>query len=261
VRANRLHISPWPPAPDAPRRGIEPTRSSDELDATAKFYDLAAARYDAEVDGEPKNASIRDAFRTRVSAIAGRGALILDFGCGTGTDAAWYVARGHRVIAYDLAPRMVDALRIRCQAEIEAGLITTLAGRIDVLVAALERVGAVSVIAANFAVLSHVRDLGPLLQMLAPHLVADGALMVSVLNPFYRHDMRRTWWWRGALRSLWTGAIKLVGDVTTYRHFTGTVRRAAAPAFVVTEIGAASGNGWKNTVASNFLFLVLRKQP
>src|SRR5579864_800274 len=173
-------------------------RVRDELDATARFYDMAAARYGAEVDGWPKNASIRHAFRTRVSAIAGPGGLILDFGCGTGADAAWYAARGHRVIAYDLAPRMVDEVRVRCRAEIEAGLVTTLAGRIDVLVPALERVGAVSVIAANFAVLSHIRDLGPHLQMLGPHLAVDGALIASVLNPFYLHDMRRTWWWRGA---------------------------------------------------------------
>jgi SAM-dependent methyltransferase len=232
----------------------------DETNATARFYDLAALRYDVEVDGRPENASIRDAFRTRVSAIAGPGGLILDFGCGTGIDAAWYAARGHRVIAYDLAPRMVDVLRVRCRAEIEAGLITTLAGRIEVLVAALDRVGAVTVIAANFAVLSHVRNLGPLLQILAPHLVADGALIASVLNPFYRHDMRRAWWWHGALCSLWTGAIKFVGDVTTYRHFTRTVRRAAAPDFVVTEVSTASGNAWKDIIASNFLFLVLRKQ-
>jgi ubiquinone/menaquinone biosynthesis C-methylase UbiE len=46
-----------------------------------------------------------------VSALVGTGGTILDFGCGTGTDAAWYAERGHRVVAYDVSSGMVEVLR------------------------------------------------------------------------------------------------------------------------------------------------------
>lgn len=243
------------------------TRSNDQPphgapgDATARFYDEVAAGYDAQVDGRTDSAGVRLSFCERVTAVAGPGGLILDFGCGTGTDAAWYVARGHRVMAYDVSPGMVDVLRERCKDEIQSGHITPAAGLLDAMVHVLEGSGPVSAIAANFAVLNHVHELKPLLHLLASHLAPQGALVASFLNPFYRRDMLRAWWWRSALRSAWKGAIRMEGNVTTYRHFVGAIRKAAEPDFVLEEVRAASGSALLGTLDSSFLFVVLRRRP
>lgn len=214
------------------------------------------------------NAALRNAFRSRVSATAGSGSAILDFGCGTGTDAAWYASRGHRVIAYDLSHGMVALLRDRYPAEIAEGRITAFAGDLQALLGELERTGPVAAVAANFAVLNHVRDLQPLLSALAPHIVPDGHVVASVLNPFYWRDMRQGWWWRGVPRSLLTGAIKVAGEVTTYRHFMRTVRRMASPRFALVEWKGASNaanaqsgsRDWMGaTLDDNFLLLLLKK--
>ena len=235
------------------------TRAQD--DAAARFYDAVAAGYDTQVDGRTDNAAVRLSFCERVASIAGPGGLILEFGCGTGTDAAWYAARGHRVVAYDVSPGMVDVLRERCKDEIALGRITPAAGPLDAMVRALEESGPVAAISANFGVLNHVRELKPLLHLLASHLAPGGALVASVLNPFYRRDMRRAWWWRSVLRSAWTGAIRMEGNVTTYRHFAGTLRRAAEPDFTLEEVRAASGSAILGALDSNYLFVALRKRP
>src|SRR5215207_6000620 len=90
---------------------------------TVAFYDRAACGFDQQVVGLACNRTTRDAFRVRVSDLAGSGATILDFGCGTGIDAAWYASRGYRVIAYDVSAGMVDVLRSRCADAIALGRI------------------------------------------------------------------------------------------------------------------------------------------
>lgn len=230
-------------------------------DVTARFYDGAAADYDALVDGQDDNVAVRLSFCERVASIAGPDGAILDFGCGTGTDAEWYAARGHRVIAYDVSPGMVDVLRARCKSEIEAGRITPVVGPLDALESALEGSPQVSAISANFAVLSHVRELKPLLQQLASHLAPQGALVASVLNPFHRRDLLHAWWWRSALRSIGKGPIQLEGKVTSYRHFVSAIRKAAEPDFAVVEVRAATGGALFGALDSTFLFVVLRRRP
>jgi len=231
-------------------------------DATARFYDAVAPGYDAQLNGrtDVDNPRLREAFCQRVAAAAGPGASILDFGCGTGIDAAWYAARGHRVHAYDLSPGMMSVLRERCGIEIAAGRITTAAGPLEDMERALCAGGPVAAIAANFAVLNHVRDPGALLQRLAVHLQPGGALVANVLNPFYGRDMRRGWWWRSALRSLGQGSIRMEGRVTTYRHFMGSLRRAAAPAFVIESVCAADGRSPFGSLGANHLFVQFRRR-
>jgi SAM-dependent methyltransferase len=239
----------------------------DELRATASFYDEAAARYDSEVD-VANNLELRAAFRRRVVDAATPGSTILDFGCGTGSDAAWYASRGYRTVAYDISPGMIDCVRRKCEREIAAGAIIPLTGAIDRLDAQLARVGALGAIAANFAVLNHVRDLRPLFRLFARHVVPGGIVVASVLNPFYWRDMTRGWWWTSACRSLGTGAIRFAGDVVTYRHRVGSLRRMAAPAFALPGPGRQpldpQGDGvrvlsWLNAWSTNFLVLTFRR--
>jgi SAM-dependent methyltransferase len=228
--------------------------SREELQAAA-FYDTAASRYDAEVDST-NNLTLRDHFRRRVSALAGAGGTILDFGCGTGTDAAWYAMRGHRTLAYDISPGMVDVLRRRCVREIADGTVIAMAGGLNRLESELDEIGPLAAVAANFAVLNHISDLRPVFRMFASHLASDGVVVASVLNPFYWPDMKRRWWWRNFSRSFGTDAIRFAGDVTTYRHFVTAITKMAAPAFILAERNPT----WRDSLFANFLLLVLRKR-
>jgi SAM-dependent methyltransferase len=242
---------------------------SEELQATAAFYDATAARYDSEIDGSDKNLKLRDEFCRRVSAMAGEGGTILDFGCGTGTDASWYAERGHRTLAYDISAGMVDILQRRCAREIAEGTVRPVVGELSRLESELAGFDSLSAVAANFAVLNHVRDLRPLFRLFASHLAPRGVVVASLINPFHWRDMRRGWWWMHAVRSFGSGAIRFSGDVTTYRHFVRTVEEMAAPSMVLAErepLGLSSRNDrssrsrWRGTFSASFLMLVLRSR-
>src|SRR5690348_4995598 len=158
-------------------------RGAHDVRVAAAYYDGYASRYDADVDGQAPNARLRAAFQRRVVDAAGTGGTILDFGCGTGTDALWYAARGHRVIAYDVSIGMLAVLRARCARGVTSGAVMPVAGELEALLEVLRREAPVAVIAADFAALNHVGDLGPLFAALAPHLTAGGAIVASLLNP------------------------------------------------------------------------------
>ena len=231
------------------------------------YYDRVAAQYDDQVDGHELNRTTRDAFRPRVSELAGPAGTILDFGCGTGTDAAWYADRGHRVYAYDISAGMVDVLCARFSEHVARRRIIPIAGSLAELESALRPRAPVDAVASNFAVLNHFHDLDAPFHMLASLLRPGGSLVASMLNPFQRDDVRRLWWWRGLLESLRTGSIPYHGEVTTYRHFVGTIRRMARPHFAHVEVGHADATGrwsneplgWRDAMGPHFLFVALRK--
>jgi SAM-dependent methyltransferase len=234
---------------------------------TSAYYDRTATEYDRQVEGLAANRAIRDAFRSRVSELAGASGTILDFGCGTGTDAAWYEARGHRVVAYDISSGMVNVLRSVNVDAVARERILPVAGNLDDLEQTLRTLPPVDAIAANFAVLNHVHDLEPLFHTLSTHLRSGASLVASLLNPVHRSDMRQRWWWRGALQSLRSGAIEYRGDVTTYRHYLRTIRRASRPHLELSEVGRTDADGrwssermgWREVVRQQFVFVVLRK--
>jgi SAM-dependent methyltransferase len=234
---------------------------------TSAYYDRTASEYDRQVEGLAVNRTIRDAFRPRVSELAGPAGAIVDFGCGTGTDAAWYAARGHHVVAYDISAGMVNVLRSVHADTVARGQIVPVAGSLDDLDQVLRPLAPVDAIAANFAVLNHVRDLEPLFRVLSSHVRPGGSLVASLLNPVLLADMRQRWWWRGALQSLRSGAIAFRGDVTTYRHYVRAVRRAARPHLELAEVGRSDAEGrwssghvgWREAMKQQFVFVVLRK--
>ncbi|MFL5606588.1 MAG: hypothetical protein ACJ8AD_09100, partial [Gemmatimonadaceae bacterium] len=133
--------------------------------------------------------------------------------------------------------------------------------------AVMSKHGAVRTIAANFAVLNHFEDLAPLFRLLRRHLAPNGAVVASLLNPWYRGDWRSGWWWRALPQSLWTGAITARTEVTTHRHFSRTIRRMAVPQFAVADVGSIDESGWRprgrftwRATSSPFQFVVLRPQ-
>jgi 2-polyprenyl-3-methyl-5-hydroxy-6-metoxy-1,4-benzoquinol methylase len=238
-----------------------------DLVRTSAYYDRIAREYDGQVDGLAINRAQRDAFRTRVAALAGSGGRILDFGCGTGTDAEWYAAKGHEVVAHDISAGMVEVLRSRCADAIARGRITALVGRLSDLDRVLRGGPPLDVIAANFGVLNHFDDLQQVLALLASHLRPGGALVASVLNPLYKGPARWRSWLKTQATSRWKGGVTLRGEVTTYRPYLRTLRRMARPALALVEVGHVDERGrwsaepirFRPVLDEQFRFVVLKR--
>ncbi len=212
--------------------------SSPDEKRTTAFYDAIASRYDNLVDDTPGDAWTRDAFRALVLETVPPGSLLLDFGCGTGTDALWYAQHGFRVVAYDNSPGMVEQLARKCAAEIDKGSVIP---RCYDYKSFLTRGVAAQpdAIVSNFAVLSAIPDLAQLFTAFGRALHPGGRVIVSILNPVFWKDMVHGWWWRSFMRSLGKGTKLLLGrELEAYWHTAPTVVAAASPFFV--KLGQAS---------------------
>ncbi len=183
-----------------------------DVEKNACCHTRLAPEYDACMAKHAGNAWVRGAFRHVVEQIVAPGSLLLDFGCGTGTDSLWYAQRGYRVLAYDNAPGMMAELERKCAQEIALGKVVPLYADYDHFRQVLQREPRPQAIVSNFAALNHLRELRPLFSVFAANL-----------EP---------------LRGIQTGYISCVWEeVSTYRHFMGPISRAARPHFV--KVGQA----------------------
>jgi SAM-dependent methyltransferase len=94
-----------------------PGDGGERLDDTRAAFDSVAADY----DGARGNNALIQEMRAEVwgcfDAMFVPGGTLLDLGCGTGLDAVRMAGRGHRVLATDFSPRMLErtAERARCE--------------------------------------------------------------------------------------------------------------------------------------------------
>jgi SAM-dependent methyltransferase len=77
-------------------------------------WDEAADTFDQEPDHGLLDPSVRVAWDERLAGwLPGRAGELLDLGCGTGSLSLLAAARGHRVTAVDLSPRMAERARTK----------------------------------------------------------------------------------------------------------------------------------------------------
>ncbi len=206
------------------------------IQTTHSYYDTIADDYDATMDDDPRHRPLRAAFQDFVACRVPEDALLLDFGCGTGIDAAEWVSRGLRVIAYEPSPAMARRTRDRCRDAIRRHRVRVVEGPIEDLEAALGDSGPVDAVVADFAVLNLVPDLGHVLTVLGGALRPGGKVLAMVQNPFYPRDMAAAWWWRALADLRATGAIRSDSPRgTTRRYVDSAFERVEPPRLRVTE--------------------------
>ncbi|MCI3242889.1 class I SAM-dependent methyltransferase [Streptomyces spinosisporus] len=132
----------------------------------------------------------------------------LDAACGTGRMAALLAPRGHRVVGVDSSPDMLARARARVpEGDFRPGTLQQLPVAND----------SVDLVVCSLA-LTHVRDLGPVMEQFARVLRPGGHLVIS--------DMHHEWVARGMVPP-----VRLPdgtrGRLTSYRHPTGDYLRAA----------------------------------
>lgn len=222
---------------------------------SAAAYDALALAYDLQLGRGEEDLATREAFRSLVRALVPAGRCLLDFGCGTGSDAQWYAEQGYRVLAYDNSRGMMQQVRERCRLEIEKRQIVTLDGAYEDFLTRSALPDQPSAITANFAVLNLIEDLRRLFETFATHLSPGGLVIGCVLNPFLIRDARYGWWWRSLSALVLGGRFRLRGkQADTFRYTRQAIRAAARPRF--RELGLP----YARRLLSRYVFLAFGVQ-
>lgn len=206
---------------------------------SADYYDQLAGEYDHHAS-QPGDLWVRGAFHEFVRGRLGKGARLLDFGCGTGTDALWYAGQGYSVHAYDNSGGMIDRLRIKCREAIARQEIEAWSSPYETFLA--ERPAhSFDAVTANFAVINHLPSLTAWFSALAARLLADGAVFVSALNPLGASHLAKP---RNVLRAvrhlLADGVPSFLAENDYLRYWPWVICRAAAGFRLTSSAGAGT---------------------
>ncbi len=145
----------------------------------------------------------RAAFQDLVSRIVSPGAMLFDFGSGTGIDARFYAQRGFAVTAYDVDPQMRDYFAAHCRDLIDADRVILEGGNYREFLARKNAGGlSADLVTSNFAPLNLIDDLPELFAKFHAITGPHGRVLASVLSPYFIGDLRYRWWW-GNLPRLW----------------------------------------------------------
>lgn len=212
-------------------------------DASAAFYDTWAERYDAALAQNDANEAVRVAFQQLVQSHVPAGSLLMDFGCGTGTDALAYIRMGYRVLAYDNSPGMMRTLEKKGQAEIANGTLIAARGRYEETLEHIQELPRPTAVVSNFAVLNQIENVGEWLMAMTADIESGGWIIVSVLNPTYWWDMGSKWWWRGLRSRRGKGYVEYPtpDGFSTYRHFVGTLQQYGRDAGLRLKVHQSTG--------------------
>lgn len=148
---------------------------------TQDAFDSVAADYDGPRGNNEAIQEMRAEMWRWLDATFAPGSRLIDLGCGTGLDAVRMASLGHRVIATDWSPRMVERTHERAQA---AGL----AGSVEALPIGaheLQRIagqGTVDGAYSNLGPLNCVPDLDAVARECARLVKPGGALVFTVIG-------------------------------------------------------------------------------
>ncbi|HEX4348640.1 MAG TPA: methyltransferase domain-containing protein [Vicinamibacterales bacterium] len=211
--------------------------SGSDRDRAVDYYDSIAWRYDADLSANAIDRLARRAFIDLVTRYVDKRATLVDFGCGTGLDAASYARHGYRVLAWDASPGMLAELRRRCADDIEAGRVVAGSSDTDFSVQ-LDAWPPAQALTADFAVLNMIRDPAAIFALAARHLASPGWVIVSVLNPVTWRDLVRPRWWLSRARASAGTFANRTDRFDSYLHLVAAIARAA-PQFRLIGLGTA----------------------
>lgn len=157
-----------------------PPPRADAGHGAAEAFSRKAAVYDAFGKDHPNLARMRKRVRDHVLHFAPPGAGMLELNAGTGADAAYFAERGLHVLATDIAPGMLEAIRART-------VNPVLEGRLSVQACSfteLDRLGAgpFDIVFSNMGGLNCIPDLTAVTRHL-PGLLRPGGMATFVIMP------------------------------------------------------------------------------
>ena len=228
---------------------------------------MSGAEYARAITANESDRRYRQAFQRLALSLVPSGGQVLDFGSGPGIDARFYAEHGLRVLAFDVDARMNAHCAEHCRDLIASGAVTLQRAQYREFLAAGTR-GSAVLVTANFAPLNLVSDLRELFARFAALTVSDGAVLASVLSPYFAGDLRYGWWWRNAGRLLRDGRYAVPGaEGPIWRRRLADFMAAAAPDFRLETlfpgstrpVRAASPGTWLRLIGCRYVFLLFRK--
>ncbi|MBI4670121.1 MAG: methyltransferase domain-containing protein [Chloroflexi bacterium] len=158
-----------------------------QIAETARAFDSVAAEYDGPSGNNALVQIMRAELQRAVLERVPRGARLLDLGCGTGIDAAWFAQHGYTVTAVDASREMVHQTRQRAtRANLEERVRVQYIGAHE-----LERLGTerFDAIYSDLGPLNCVADLRAVSEQCAAHLNPGGILVFSVMARYCPWEM------------------------------------------------------------------------
>jgi ubiquinone/menaquinone biosynthesis C-methylase UbiE len=162
--------------------------NASSIDSAQAYWDAAAETYDLDFPNTLIGRAQRESIWREVEKVFTSGQRILELNCGTGIDAVFLANRGVRVLACDIAPRMIELAQRRANSMQSRELI-------EFRVLATENIellgnealfdGAFS----NFSGLNCVNDLPTVAQKLAKLLKPGARLVLCMIGRFVPWEM------------------------------------------------------------------------
>ena len=211
----------------------------ESTDRSVAYYDEIAADYDRQLLERPADRLARQAFQELVGRYVPRASTILDFGCGTGIDAEWYVRNGYDVLAFDQSEQMVARLRDRCRTAMSSGRLKSTVAPFASFESVLNQWPSADALVSNFAVMNMVEDPRRLFEIFARSAKTPAWLMISLVNPMHRRYLARASWWRNTLtRRPGESRFRISTHYDAVAHFPSDLV-AAAKGFDLLGVGYA----------------------
>jgi SAM-dependent methyltransferase len=213
----------------------------------------------------------RRIFQELALTLAASGETLFDFGSGPGIDARFYAEHGRRVLAFDVDPGMCAYLSDHCSDLIFRGAVTLYCRSYREFLAGAAADGTrVTLVTANFAPLNLIDDLRELFARFDSLTGPNGAVLASVLCPYFAGDLRYLWWWRNLGRLAARGRYYVPGAQSRiWRRRLADFADQCAPHFALETVFAGNrrrqdpvaGRGaWLRLIGSRYMFLLFRKR-
>jgi SAM-dependent methyltransferase len=157
--------------------------NAQSIDSAQAYWNVAAETYDLDFANTLIGRAQRESIWKEIGKVFTVGERILELNCGTGIDAVFLANRGIRVLACDIAPRMIELARRRANSTQTSGLIdfrSLATENIEVL----ENEGLFDGAFSNFSGLNCVDDLSTVAQKLARLLRPGAQLVLCMIGRF-----------------------------------------------------------------------------
>lgn len=237
---------------------------------------VTGAEYVRQLSARGSDRRARASFRALVDDLARPGAVLLDFGCGTGTDARYYAERGFVVRGYDVDSEMCDFFECYCKESMADGRVSLERGSYAQFLASTSaNTAPVDLITANFAPLNLIQDLRPLFAKFHAMTAPQGKLLASMLSPYFIGDIRYRWWWRNlptlvrhgqcTVRGAQAQIVRrrlshLAAQSAPYFALQAVLRGGRAERTIAHSIPASSAFARLPLIASRYMFLLFTRQ-
>jgi SAM-dependent methyltransferase len=241
--------------------------------APSAARNVTGAEYVLALSAHESDRRARAAFRARALALSAPGDCIYDFGAGPGQDARYYAEQGRRVEAYDIDAQMCAYFADYCADFMAAGTIRLHDPSFAQFLHSPPRPSAeqVALVTANFAPLNLVDDLAGLFATFSVLTRPGGAVLASVLNPYYLGDLKYRWWWTHLPQLIAHGAFFVPGaQARIWRRRLADYARQSTPGFDLEQVfaGAPEATGidaraplaFTHLGTCRFMFLLFRRR-